>query len=170
MPRNVEIKARIESVEALLPRVSALAGKAPVEIPQDDTFFRCDNGRLKLRVFADGRGELIFYRRQDQKGPKVSFFVRSPASDPQSLRELLSFSYGTVGRVQKSRHFFIIGRSRIHLDRVNGLGDFIEIEVVLDDDEPADVGVEEANQLMAELGVAASQLVEDAYVDLLARA
>ena len=132
-------------------------------------FFRCDSGRMKLRAFSDEQGELIFYRRQDQKGPKESFFVRSPTSDPQSLRGLLSLLYGTVGRVQKSRHLFIIGRSRVHLDRVKDLGDFIEIEVLLDDDEPNDVGVKEANQLMAELGVAASQLVEDAYVDLLAR-
>ena len=53
MPRNVEFKARIESVEALLPRVSALAGTAPIEILEDDMFFRCDSGRMKLRAFRE---------------------------------------------------------------------------------------------------------------------
>ena len=167
MPRNIEIKARIDDVEALAPRVAAIAGTAPVEIIQDDTFFRCAAGRLKLRTFSDGSSELIFYRRQDQQGPKESFFLRSPVSDPQSLRELLSLAHGTVGRVQKSRQLTIVGRSRIHLDRVKDLGDFIEIEVVLDDDELSDVGVQEAEQLMARLGVMASQLVDAAYVDLL---
>ena len=46
--RNVEIKARIASVEAMAPRVAALADRGPVEIEQDDTFFVCERGRLKL--------------------------------------------------------------------------------------------------------------------------
>ncbi len=63
MPRNIEIKARIDSVDALIPVAAALADHGPIEIPQDDTFFRCAAGRLKLRCFADGSGELIFYNR-----------------------------------------------------------------------------------------------------------
>jgi len=62
MARNVEIKARIERVEFILPKVAAIADKGPVEIIQDDTFFACPNGRLKLRVVSPGEGELIFYR------------------------------------------------------------------------------------------------------------
>ena len=60
MARNIEIKARIASVDALAPTVAALADQGPVEIPQDDTFFRCAGGRLKLRTFSDTDGELIF--------------------------------------------------------------------------------------------------------------
>ena len=63
MPRNIEIKARIESVEALLPMAEALADAPPRTIEQDDSFFACAHGRLKLRDFGDGRGELI----QDRK-------------------------------------------------------------------------------------------------------
>ena len=62
MARNVEIKARIERVEFILPKVAAIADKGPVEIIQDETFFACPNGRLKLRVVSPGEGELIFYR------------------------------------------------------------------------------------------------------------
>jgi predicted adenylyl cyclase CyaB len=71
--------------------------------------------------------------------------------------------------VQKQRTLFLVGRTRIHLDRVAGLGDFLELEVVLEDNEPTEVGVSEAHELMASLGVELSQLVEDAYVDLLAK-
>jgi adenylate cyclase class IV len=59
MARNIEIKARIASVAALEPAVAALADAGPTPIAQDDTFFHCAHGRLKLRVFADGSGELI---------------------------------------------------------------------------------------------------------------
>jgi adenylate cyclase class IV len=168
MPRNIEIKARIASVRALTQLAAEIADQGPVEIFQDDTFFLCEGGRLKLRTFSSDSGELIFYRRADQQGPKESFYVRSPTSEPDSLGECLSLAYGEAGRVQKHRILFIVGRARIHLDRVVGLGDFLELEVVLQDDESSELGVREAHQLMARLGVEPSQLVEAAYVDLLA--
>jgi hypothetical protein len=59
MARNIEIKARISHVDALLPKVQAIADKGPFEIIQEDTFFACDTGRLKLRVFSKGHGELM---------------------------------------------------------------------------------------------------------------
>jgi adenylate cyclase class IV len=71
--RNIEIKARIVSTEAMHPIAVALADSGPTPIAQGDTFFACDAGRLKLRDFGDGRGELIFYRRADDAGPKTSF-------------------------------------------------------------------------------------------------
>lgn len=167
MARNVEIKARIESVEALTARAAALADQGPTEIVQDDTFFACRNGRLKLRAFSAADGQLIFYRRPDQAGPKESFFLISPTSSPDTLREALTLAYGQAGRVLKRRTLYIAGRTRIHLDRVEGLGHFLELEVVMADGEPTDVGVAEAYDLLAKLGVAPSQLVERAYVDLL---
>lgn len=169
MARNVEIKARIESVEALAPRVASIATATPVELRQDDIFFRCDSGRLKLRVFADGNGELIFYRRADEQGPKESFYLLAPTSSPDTLRELLTAAYGQMGRVSKHRSLFLVGRTRVHLDRVEGLGHFLELEVVLAEGESAVAGVDEAHDLMEQLGVLPSQLVEGAYVDLLAQ-
>jgi predicted adenylyl cyclase CyaB len=169
MPRNVEIKAHIKSVEALTSRVAARASAGPVEIRQDDTFFRCDRGRLKLRAFPEGTGELIFYRRANQQGPKESFYLRSHTPAPDSLREALSAAYGQVGRVRKHRTLFLVGRTRVHLDKVEGLGHFLELEVVLEEDEPSQVGVDEAHGLMKSLDIGPDQLVEEAYVDILLR-
>ena len=169
MAGNIEIKAAIASVAALLPKAAALATEGPIEITQDDTFFRCDNGRLKLRVFSDDRGELIFYRRADRQGPKESFYLITQTSSPKGLRELLSQSNGQVGRVEKNRTLFLAGRIRIHLDRVKDLGDFLELEVVLKDGEGIDAGIADAQALMKQLGVKSSQLIEEAYVDLLAQ-
>ena len=169
MAKNIEIKARIPRVEALIPRAASLADQGPTDIEQDDTFFRCESGRLKLRTFTHDSGELIFYRRPDQAGPKESFYVRSPTASPDSLREALTLAYGTAGRVIKHRKLFLVGRTRVHLDRVEQLGDFLELEVVLDDHETSESGVLEAQALMAKLGMGPEQLIDDAYVDMLNR-
>ena len=165
--RNVEIKARITSIDAIAPRVAAMADRGPSEIPQDDTFFVCERGRLKLRAFSPSAGELIFYRRPNQAGPKESRFVISATASPDSLREALTLAYGAAGRVRKHRTLYLVGRTRVHLDRVSGLGDFLELEVVLTDEESSDAGIKEAHALMTALGIRDDQLVDGAYVDLL---
>ena len=167
MPRNIEIKARIPRIDALLAKAAAIADRGPVEIAQDDTFFRCESGRLKLRTLSPSAGELIFYRRADRQGPKESFYHLTPTSEPDRLRETLSLACGQIGRVQKTRTLLLVGRTRIHLDRVEGLGDFLELEVVLEDGEPLEAGMQEAHDIMARLDVEPSQLIEGAYLDLL---
>ena len=168
MSRNIEIKARIESVESIAPKAAAIATAGPTEIAQDDTFFRCEAGRLKLRVLSADSAELIFYRRANQRGPQESFYLRSPSAAPNSLRECLSLAYGQVGRVRKQRTLFLVDRARLHLDRVEDLGHFLELEIPLAEDEPAELGVREAEKIMQKLGVEPAQLVEGAYIDLLA--
>jgi adenylate cyclase class IV len=167
MPRNIEIKARVDDVEALKIAAAAIADRGPTEIEQDDTFFRCDAGRLKLREFADGMGELIFYRRANCFGPKESSYWLSPTASPDSLRQALTLAYGELGRVRKRRTLYLAGRTRIHLDRVDQLGNFLELEVVLQTDDSAAAGVREANTLMQRLSIRGDQLIESAYIDLL---
>lgn len=169
MARNIEIKARVASLAAVESLAAALSGKEPVAIAQDDTFFACPDGRLKLRAFSDGTGELIFYRRADDTGPEESFYVISPTSSPDTLRDALGLAYGVIGRVRKQRLLFMAGRTRIHLDRVEGLGEFLELEVVLRDGESAEAGMAEARELLASLRIAPEQLVSGAYLDLLAQ-
>ena len=86
---------------AIEPIAAALSGQ-PQAVAQDDTFFACAQGRLKLRAFADGHGELIFYRRADDTGPKESFYVISPTASPDTLRETLLLAYGVIGRCASS--------------------------------------------------------------------
>ena len=168
MARNIEIKARIGNIAEVTSAASDIADEGPVELLQDDTFFHCPAGRLKLRVFPDGQGELIFYRRANEQGPKESFYVRSPTSSPETLREALALAYGISGRVLKRRTLFLVGRTRIHLDEVHGLGHFVEIEVVLADAEDPDTGITEARRIMAQLAIDDSHLIDGAYVDLIA--
>jgi predicted adenylyl cyclase CyaB len=167
--RNIEVKARVADIGVLTQRVAAVATDGPTVIQQDDTFFRCTSGRLKLRAFSSTEGELIFYQRSNQSGPKESFYVRSPTHSPGTLRQALTLAHGQVGRVVKVRTLFLVGRTRVHLDAVQGLGSFMELEVVLEDGETPETGVREAHELMARLGIEPSHLVEVAYVDLLAK-
>jgi len=168
MSRNIEIKARLDNFDALQTRVAAIADKGPVELAQDDSFFRCETGRLKLRRFRDGTGELIFYQRPDETGPKASFYVVSKTSDPNSLCEALTRAYGVIGRVRKLRTLYRVGGTRVHLDDVEGLGRFVELEVVLDENESIASGRDTAVRIMSQLGIERSQLVEGAYLDLIA--
>ncbi len=169
MARNIEIKARLEAgLDALLPAARAAAdGAEPQLIEQDDTFFHARHGRLKMRQFADGSAELIHYHRADTAGSKASDYVRVPVPDPAALREALARGCGVQGRVRKRRWLLLVGQTRIHLDRVEGLGDFMELEVVLRPGQSDAEGHAAAEALMRQLGLDAAPRVAGAYLDLL---
>ncbi|BBP97702.1 adenylate cyclase [Burkholderia sp. SFA1] len=168
MARNIEIKARAHQFEKLRERAAALAPDAPLVFRQQDFFYDVPTGRLKLRQFDDGTpSELIFYQRDDRDGPKVSYYSRSPVTNPEAMHALLAQALTTRGIVSKERHVYLVGRTRIHLDRVDGLGDFIELEVVLGQDDDEAGGEQEAHAVFARLGVGEADLVPLAYVDLL---
>lgn len=167
MPRNVEIKARSADPARLRSLAAALADGPPVVIEQTDTFFAAGSGRLKLRVFADGSGELICYDRPDAAGPKTSHYGIAPMGDGAAMLAVLAAALPVRGVVRKRRELLLCGRTRIHLDRVEGLGEFLELEVVLAEGEDLAAGEAEARALMTRLEVAPADLVTGAYLDLL---
>jgi predicted adenylyl cyclase CyaB len=169
MPRNVEIKARLRDREGVEALVRERAHHGPELINQADVFFRCDEGRLKLRTFSNGSGELIFYRRPDVEGPTQSEFLKAPTSDPKAMTRALGSALGVIGVVCKRRTLYLIGQTRVHLDDVEGLGHYLELEVVLEDGQSADEGSGIAGELMAWLDITEGDLEARAYVDLLAR-
>jgi adenylate cyclase len=169
MATNVEIKARVRDPEALRARVQEVAGEACEIIEQEDTFFFTHNGRLKLRILSPDLGQLIHYEREDERGPKSSFYLISETTDPVSLKALLAASLGVRGVVRKTRRLHMIGRTRIHLDEVDGLGSFAELEVVLDPGESEESGERIAHDLMEKLEIEKSDLVDGAYIDLIER-
>jgi predicted adenylyl cyclase CyaB len=120
-----------------------------------------------VREFSDGSGELIAYERPDQTGPKQSIYSRCPCGRARSLVEILRRILPLRGAVIKERDVFLVGRTRIHLDRVVDLGDFMELEVVLKDGEPLEAGEREAHELLRALDVPEDALVSHAYIDLL---
>ena len=167
MPANIEIKARVRDFADIKSRAEKLSD-APVEvIPQDDTFFNVPQGRLKLRVFATELAELIYYTRPDKEGPKRSDYHIALTSDPENLKRVLELAYGIRGVVRKTRHLYLVGQTRVHLDDVEGLGQFMELEVVMREGQGDAEGQAIAEDLMTSLGVERSDLIDGAYMDLL---
>ena len=167
MARNVEIKARVDDFDRQYLRAHEIAGRESTVINHVDHFLNCESGRLKLRVLSPAEGYLIFYNRPDQTGPKLSSYSITATAEPEKLRSVLEAAYGVRRIVRKTRNYWLVERTRIHLDRVECLGDFLELEVVLEDSEEVETGTQEAQRLMEDLGISDGQLVESAYVDLL---
>lgn len=167
MGTNVEIKARVADFNRVRERAEALSDTPGELIPQRDTFFHTPKGRLKLRLLAPDQGQLIYYERQDGAAPKPSHYILSPTSEPDSLESTLSACLGVRGVVRKRRLLYKVGNTRIHLDQVDGLGPFLELEVVLEPDQGVEQGRTTALELMQRLGVDEKDLVEGAYIDLL---
>lgn len=167
MPSNIEIKAHVRDFEEIRRRAEKLSN-TPIEvIPQVDTFFNTPHGRLKLRVLAEDKGQLIYYTRPDQEGPKRSDYHLSLTSDPENLKRVLELAYGIRGIVRKTRYLYLVDQTRVHLDDVEGLGQFMELEVVMREDQSDAEGQLIAEGWMAALGVERNDLLEGAYMDLL---
>ena len=167
MPANIEIKARLRDLAAAEQIAARLSGMPPALIVQEDVFFRCEGARLKLRILAPDRGELIRYERPDIAGIRCSRYQIARTSDPQVLLDILSAALGIIGVVRKRRTLYLVGQTRVHLDRVEALGDFLELEVVLRAGQSEAEGAAIAESLLAEFRIAKDELIGEAYVDLL---
>ncbi len=168
MPTNIEIKARARDFSGIRSRAEALTDTPVQVIPQEDTFFTVEQGRLKLRVRSgDEPAQLIYYERADQGGPKRSDYQIFETSDPQSLKQTLGRALGIRGVVRKTRYLYMVGQTRVHLDDVEGLGQFMELEVVMRPGQADTDGQAIAQDLMRKLGVGQSDLLEGAYMDLI---
>jgi predicted adenylyl cyclase CyaB len=170
MPSNIEIKARVADPAQTASLAAALSDGPPQTIFQRDTFFRCSTGRLKLREFASGAGELISYVREDVAGAKQSHYEIVPVADAKALQALLHQALGETVVVEKTRRLYRVGQTRVHLDAVQGLGAFLELEVVMRPGQAAAEGHAIAADLMRRLGIHESDLLATAYADMLADA
>ena len=167
MARNIEIKAFLKNISACINKAKTLSGFDPEVIRQEDYFFNCANGRLKLRKFSSDRGELIFYSRKNESGPKTSEYFISKTDEPNKLLGVLEKSYGIRGVVKKIRKLFLIGNTRVHIDQVENLGNFLEFEVVLSGEEDINAGKQVARRLMNQFEIEKDSLIDCAYIDLI---
>lgn len=165
--RNVEIKAKVRDWDEVAARAEALSGTAGEVLEQEDVFFSVTEGRLKLRTFPDGRGELIAYDRPDCAGATTSHYRIFRTGEPENLKSVLAQGMGIRGIVRKRRILHWVDSTRIHLDDVEGLGRFLELEVVLRDGESEACGVGVADRLLEALGIAEADRIDCAYIDLL---
>jgi homotetrameric cytidine deaminase len=165
--RNVELKARDAQPQRSLERCRALGAEDRGELRQRDTYFAAPRGRLKLREQEPGGGELIAYERADAAHARESRYRIAPVADADALREALDAALGALVVVDKRRRLFLWEGVRIHLDHVDGLGDFVELEGVAAGDSDLAREAELVERLRAELGIADEALVATGYADLL---
>ncbi|MEA2380894.1 MAG: cytidine deaminase [Solirubrobacteraceae bacterium] len=165
--RNVELKARDPEPERSLERARALCAEDRGELRQRDTYFAAPRGRLKLREQQPGGAELIAYERPDAAQARESRYRIAPVADPDALRDALDAALGTVAVVDKRRRLFVWEGVRIHLDRVEGLGAFVELEGVAGADSDLAREGELVARLRAELAISDDAIEATGYADLL---
>ncbi|HXK60477.1 MAG TPA: class IV adenylate cyclase, partial [Acidobacteriota bacterium] len=113
--------------------------------------------------------ELIYYERADQAEARLSSYNISVTHDPSGLLSVLTRALGRRAVVRKHRELYLLGTTRIHLDTVEGLGEFIELEYVMRPEEDEVQGQRVVSELMRQLGISEDDLIDSAYVDLLAK-
>ena len=166
---NVEIKARCADLGVAREVLAAEGARCVGEDHQIDTYFCVQNGRLKLREGIIER-YLIFYDRPDNAGPKRSdVHLYEPQPGP-ALKVVLTRALGVRVVVEKRREIFFVGNVKFHLDQVDGLGRFVEIEAIDQDGSHAPAQLRAQCETFVErLGLPPEALVAASYSDLLLR-
>lgn len=165
MPQNLELKAVIKSIEGAERVADALPARRAGVLKQTDTYFAVASGRLKLREIEDAHSELIYYRRDESSSSRLSAYDIVHVVDPVGLKQMLTSSIGLRSVVEKTRLLFMYGTTRIHLDHVKSLGEFVEFEV------PVETTGEAAERRLLSLkekfGIKDEECISCSYVDLM---
>jgi len=187
---NFEFKARLHDARQVQSVMQQHGVKCSSVMLQTDTYFRVPRGRLKLREISFlptteetqtllvARSELIFYQRPDSASVKRSDYLIAPVMHEENLREVLSACLGLRVVVKKRRDLFLLGYGaqphrdgvphiRVHLDQVESLGSFVEVEAVVGDGIAFEQAESEAQNLLQQFGVQAEDLMTGSYADLL---
>ena len=166
---NVEIKAR--TADPSFVRNYLIANDADFKglDEQTDTYFNVSNGRLKLRE-GNIENNLIYYKRNDQAGPKNSNFNLVKVEDAKGLKEVLEKSCGIKMIVRKRREIYYIDNVKFHIDEVPGLGSFVEIEAgnIFVDKTEAEL-LEQCNFYLKEFGINEEDLIAESYSDMMGK-
>jgi len=163
---NIELKARRRSLRADRQVCKALGARPKGVIKQRDTYFVVKRGRFKLREQEPGRAELIAYLRPDESGPRLCNYFVIPVRDPVPVKALLGSCLGVLAEVRKNRELYLWRGVRIHLDRVKGLGLFLEFEAVLTRGRDARWGHRMVAKLKEAFGISSGDLIPTSYLEL----
>ena len=166
--RNLEVKALDPDPHATLEAALRLGAEDRGLMHQRDTYFHAVVGRLKLREAPPRPAELIAYDRAELAGPKVSLYRVVTVADHIALIEALTDALGVRCVVEKARRLLLWRNVRIHLDRVTGLGHFVELEAVATQPGGLEVERDRVEELRGVLGITDERLVARGYADLVA--
>lgn len=165
--RNIELKARLSSLDAARPIARRLATATLDAERQTDTYFAAAHGRLKLRERQVLPSQLVWYARPDGEAARPSDYLLVEVADAAALKQALASAYGVLVVVEKEREIYLHDNVRIHLDRVAGLGEFLEFEAVLAPGAADATGYDQLLALAREFAIAPEQRIASSYSDLL---
>ena len=133
---------------------------------QRDQFYSVSRGRLKLRTIAGVHSELIAYDREDTPSARTSDYGLYPTADAALLDDVLGRALERSDVIEKTRRLLVLGNTRIHLDDVVGLGHYVELETVIQDQSESDA-LAEHEKVIAALGLGDAERLAVGYVDLI---
>jgi predicted adenylyl cyclase CyaB len=166
MARNIELKARCRDLAAAEEVCRRLGAERQWVRRQVDTYFRVPDGRLKLREEQPGGATLVRYHRPDQAAARESQYELTPVDEPATKLAELAARHGVAARVEKTRTLYLLDTIRIHLDRVAGLGTFIEFEAVMGEGRGDAATRARLRDLRGAFGIVDDDLVECSYADM----
>ena len=164
--RNIELKAHLSSLEDATDICSAIDARFAGDLYQLDTYFGCSNGRLKLREVEPGDDYLVHYSRANVAGSKACEYIIQYVD--VEIKTLLKNAYGITIVVDKVRGLWLWENVRIHLDRVENLGTFIEFEAVLSKEFDDTDGFKKLAFLQKTFGIENDDVLDVSYADLMA--
>ena len=169
MRKNLEIKVRIKNSDKVRKLAKEFCkGKKHEALiqKQEDIYYKVGKGRLKLRIIDGKKGNLIHYYRGNKESKRVSEYTIAETDTPAAMDSILSSLYGKLVTVRKTREIFITGNIRIHIDSVNGLGKFLEFEVIFSSIAKAK---KDMKKLIEYFMLDEKQFIKVSYSDLLLR-
>jgi len=164
---NFEIKARCSNHDYIRKILKENHLKFIGVDNQIDTYFKVSNGRLKLR---EGNIEnlLIYYERENKAGPKQSNVILMPTVlKGDVLKEILTKSLDVLVVVNKEREIYSMNNVKFHLDKVSGLGNFVEIESSGRNESFGSILEEQCKKYMDLFKIKESDLVAGSYSDMI---
>lgn len=165
MPVNIEIKAHYPEPGKARVILSKLNAHHKGTDHQVDTYFKVGEGRLKLRE-GNIENNLIYYKRSNQEGPKKSEVILYPSDKHPGLKQILSETLGILTIVDKQRDILFIENVKFHIDKVEGLGSFIEIEAIGEEGDEVKLN-KQCKHFMKVLNISDEHLISVSYSDLL---
>ncbi|MFW6282897.1 MAG: class IV adenylate cyclase [Minisyncoccales bacterium] len=165
--KNIEIKAKSENPEKIREILKSKKAEFKGVDHQIDTYFKINSGRLKLRE-GNIENHLIHYNRADKEGPKQSDITLFKTDPQSSLKEILTKALGILVIVDKKRRIYFIDNVKFHIDTVEKLGTFIEIEAISKNNNIEEKKLlEQCNYYIDLLEISKEDLISKSYSDLL---
>ena len=164
MPRNLELKIKIDDLEKTFSQAINLGAKEYALLIQKDVYYKTDKGLLKLRIMPS-HSEFIFYNRNEGEGNRWSDYYLLKIENEQNPEIFFNRIFDIVTTVEKERKVLMYDNTRIHIDKVKNLGEFLELETIVNDS--LEEAIERFNFIVTELDLDVSRQIKKSYKDLM---